>query len=131
MYQDTITAYSIPVLNDRYDMLRQLGNVYLVQPEILKSYLNESYLARIDNRLLRPFVQQRTDYNDFSKKYWDQILGETTTGGMSGSEAMGKVGAGLTRVTTLPGNAQARLGGLMRDLSLRMEKDRPLSTTST
>ena len=94
MYQDTILAFSIPPLNDRFEMLRQLGNVFIVQPEILQSYLTESHLARIDNRLLRPFVLQRTDYHDFSKRFWATVFGE-------------EVGTN-EQVTS-------RLGGLMRD----------------
>lgn len=105
MYQDTISAFSIPPLNDRFEMLRQLGNVFIVQPEILKSYLTESYLARIENRLLRPFVMQRTDYNDFSRRFWANVFGEE----VGGNE-------GVT----------SRLGGLMRDLEgLGMREERP------
>lgn len=74
MYQDTIATFSIPTLNDRYEMLRQLGNVFIVQPDILKAYLNESYLARIENSLLRPYVMQRADYGDLSRRFWDDVF---------------------------------------------------------
>lgn len=72
-------------------MLRQLGNVFIVQPEILRSYLNESYLARIENRLLRPFVMMRSDYGDFSRRFWDDIFGDTTA--TIGSNPPGAAGA--------------------------------------
>lgn len=99
MYQDTVSAFSIPPLNERFEMLRQLGNVFIVQPEILKSYLTESYLARIENRLLRPFVMQRSDYSDHTRKFWNDIFGDEGEQGPMGP---------MTGVTS-------RLGGLMRD----------------
>jgi hypothetical protein len=80
LYQDTISTFSLSALNDRFEMLRQLGNVFIVQPDILRSYLNESYLARIENRLLRPFVMMRSDYGDFGRRFWDDVFGDTTTG---------------------------------------------------
>ncbi|SCV72671.1 BQ2448_4208 [Microbotryum intermedium] len=90
LYQDTVASFSLTPLNDRFEMLRQLGNVFIVQPEILKSYLNESYLARIENRLLRPFVMMRTDFGDFKKAFWDNIFGidENAPGSSSGSVAI-------------------------------------------
>ena len=111
MYQDTISLFNLPVLRDRYEMLRQLGNVFIVQPEILKTYLNESYLGRIENRLLRPFVMMRTDYSDFSRRWWDEIFGgEELPALPSESSRMGMMG----------------LGGRMREF-IGEEKDRPQS----
>jgi hypothetical protein len=48
-------------------MLRQLGNSFIVQPNVLKSYMTESHLGRIDARLLRPYLAQRSDYSQFSR----------------------------------------------------------------
>ncbi|BGP22067.1 Exocyst complex component 5 [Rhodotorula toruloides] len=94
LYQDTISTLSLPALNDRYEMLRQLGNVFIVQPDILRSYLNEAYLARIENRLLRPFVMMRSDYGDYSRRFWDEVFGPDGVQGAEG--AAGQVGAGAT-----------------------------------
>ncbi|WAR59905.1 hypothetical protein PtB15_11B546 [Puccinia triticina] len=78
MYQDTIAKFNIPGLNERYEMIRELGNIFVVQPSILKSYLGESaMLGRIDGKLLRPFFLMRVDYGDHSKKFWDEIVGES------------------------------------------------------
>lgn len=62
MYQDAITAFGIPALSDRFEMLRQLGNLFIVQPAVLKSYMRESHLAKIEERLLRPYLLRRADY---------------------------------------------------------------------
>ena len=67
MYQDTISSFVIPALSERFDMLRQLGNSFIVQPHVLKSYMTESHLGRVDMRLLRPYLQQRSDWNTFSR----------------------------------------------------------------
>jgi hypothetical protein len=78
MYQDTIAKFNIPGLNERYEMIRELGNIFVVQPSILKSYLAESaMLGRIDGKLLKPFFLMRADYGDHSKKFWDELVGES------------------------------------------------------
>lgn len=131
MYQDTISTFSLAPLNDRFEMLRQLGNIFIIQPEILKSYLTESYLARIENRLLRPFVMQRTDFGEFSRRFWDDILldevkpsssAQTST---ASSSAVGGISSGLGGFSFGVNQGQEEqaklaragsLGGLMKDL---------------
>ncbi|WVF69874.1 hypothetical protein IAT40_004656 [Kwoniella sp. CBS 6097] len=66
-YQEAMSSYGIQAVNDRFDMLRQLGNSFIVQPNVLKSYMTESHLGRIDARLLRPYLAQRSDYSQFSR----------------------------------------------------------------
>ncbi|KAE8228278.1 hypothetical protein CF326_g6797 [Tilletia indica] len=61
-YQDAIAGFGIPALVDRFEMLRQLGNLFIVQPSVLKSYMHEGHLASIDESLLRPYLLRRTDY---------------------------------------------------------------------
>lgn len=76
MYQDTIARFNIPGLSERFEMIRELGNVFVVQPSILKSYLSESsMLGRLDGKLLKPFFMMRADYGDHPKKFWDEIVG--------------------------------------------------------
>ncbi|KAF9339936.1 Exocyst complex component 5 [Linnemannia elongata] len=61
-YQESVKAWNIPSLNERFEMLRQLGNVFLVKPEILPSVLNEGYLAKVDFKSLYPYLQMRVDF---------------------------------------------------------------------
>ncbi|CAD6890336.1 unnamed protein product [Tilletia laevis] len=61
-YQDAIAGFGISALVDRFEMLRQLGNLFIVQPSVLKSYMREGHLASIDEALLRPYLLRRTDY---------------------------------------------------------------------
>ncbi|WOO82794.1 Exocyst complex component sec10 [Vanrija pseudolonga] len=69
-YQEAIVQYGIPPLNDRFDMLRQLGNSFFItKPEELRSYLTEpsSHLGRVDLRLLRPYLEKRSDWSTVSR----------------------------------------------------------------
>ncbi|KAG9019684.1 Exocyst complex component 5 [Tulasnella sp. 427] len=71
-YQDTVATFGLPALDERFEFIRQLGNVFLVRPEILKTYITEDHLGRIDSRLLRPYLMQRVDWGQIS---FDALLG--------------------------------------------------------
>lgn len=73
-----MATFRIPSLSERFEFIRQLGNVFLIQPEILKSYITEGYLGRIDASLLRPYLCQRTDWSQFGSKFYeeDDTLGD-------------------------------------------------------
>ncbi|OWZ69775.1 hypothetical protein AYX14_04824 [Cryptococcus neoformans] len=116
-YQDAMASYGIPAINDRFDMLRQLGNSFIVQPNVLKSYLTESHLGHIDARLLRPYLAQRSDYSQFSRSLQlDDGLsaGAASDDTFTTSHAPGH-GHGLfkgSRLSTMSGVAGAGMGKL-------------------
>ncbi|KAI0307212.1 exocyst complex component Sec10 [Multifurca ochricompacta] len=83
-YQDTIATFSIPALHDRFEFIRQLGNIFLVQPEILKSYITENYLGRIETALLRPYLAQRSDWGHVEKGFSDEAEEVGGRGGTKG-----------------------------------------------
>lgn len=64
--------FKIPGLDERFEMLRQLGNIFVVKPEILKSILSEGYLARLDPSVLYPYLEKRID---FKSAKLDRLLG--------------------------------------------------------
>jgi hypothetical protein len=77
--------FKIPGLDERFEMLRQLGNIFVVKPEILKSILSEGYLARLDPSVLYPYLEKRID---FKTAKLDRLLGisiddSATAGGSS------------------------------------------------
>ncbi|EGO02145.1 hypothetical protein SERLA73DRAFT_104486 [Serpula lacrymans var. lacrymans S7.3] len=78
-YQDTIASFKIPSLLERFEFIRQLGNVFLVRPEILRSYITENYLGRIDSSLLKPYLAQRSDWGQFEKGFNDSADIEDTS----------------------------------------------------
>ncbi|KAI0700755.1 exocyst complex component Sec10 [Cytidiella melzeri] len=93
-YQDTISTFSIPSLHERFEFLRQLGNVFLIGPDILKSYITEGYLGRIDSSLLKPYLAQRSDWGQAEKGFNDSLGMEDGTGdgkGMRDRFGMGRL----------------------------------------
>ena len=40
-----------------------------MRPEILKSYITENYLGRIDSSLLKPYIALRSDWGTFEKGF--------------------------------------------------------------
>ncbi|KAI9287599.1 exocyst complex component Sec10-like protein [Umbelopsis sp. AD052] len=73
-YQEIFSSFGIPALNDRFEMLRQLGNIFVVKPEILPSILSKDFLARIDPKALHPYLRMR---EDFKSAKIDHLLGMT------------------------------------------------------
>ncbi|TFK43692.1 exocyst complex protein [Crucibulum laeve] len=70
-YQDTISTFGIPALHERFEFIRQLGQVFIVRPDILKSYITETYLGRIEPLLLKPYLSLRSDWSQFEKAFYD------------------------------------------------------------
>ncbi|KAJ3756440.1 exocyst complex protein [Lentinula raphanica] len=80
MYQDTISSFGIASLTERFEFIRQLGQVFLLSPEILKSYITENYLGRIEANLLKPYLAQRSDWGQFEKGFDDsEMIGDGGT----------------------------------------------------
>lgn len=48
-------------------MLRELGNVFLVKPEILRMILEEGQLAQIGYKYIKPFLKMREDWASAKK----------------------------------------------------------------
>lgn len=102
-YQDTISSFGIPSLHERFEFIRQLGNVFLVRPEILSSYITENYLGRIDAVLLKPYLAQRSDWGQFEKGFGDVTNGTEEESLVDGKGQKDRFGMG-------------RLSTMMKDL---------------
>ncbi|OJT10352.1 Exocyst complex component SEC10, partial [Trametes pubescens] len=111
-YQDTIDTFSIPSLHERFEFIRQLGNVFLVKPDILKSYITEGYLGRIDANLLRPYLAQRSDWGQAEKGFNDAADGGPGGPGPDGKGVRDRFGMG-------------RLSMIMKDLEPLREISMP------
>lgn len=81
-----MSSFGLPVVTERFEMLRQLGKLFEVQVDVLRSFLDAEHLNRIDRRLLRPYIMLRSDYGDVPRKVWEEIFGDGGTGGGSGAE---------------------------------------------
>ncbi|KAF7292335.1 Exocyst complex component protein [Mycena chlorophos] len=91
MYQDTISTFGIAALNERFEFIRQLGNIFLVRPDILKSYITENYLGRVDASLLKPYIALRSDYAQFEKSFADVNGAEDATAGRGFRDRFGRL----------------------------------------
>ncbi|KAJ9123956.1 hypothetical protein QFC22_000747 [Naganishia vaughanmartiniae] len=110
-YQDVAKKFGIPEINERFEMLRQLGNSFIVQPEVLRSYLTEAHLGKIDARLLRPYLAQRSDFSSFSRRFLEDeglagtevpTADESSKQGLSrGSRLSIGAGSGMLRLREL------------------------------
>lgn len=78
-YQDAMSTFSIPIITERFEMLRQLGKLFEVQVEVLGSFLDAENLRKVDRKLLRPYIQLRADYDKYPKKTFDQVFGDDKT----------------------------------------------------
>ena len=101
----------MPALDERFEFIRQLGNVFLVRPEILKSYITEDYLGKIDSKLLRPYLAQRSDWGQFDYdgdgEAGKMNVGEAETRGLRDRLGMGKLAAMMKELETLRGSGAA------------------------
>lgn len=129
MYQDAVAAFGIPVLSDRFEMLRQLGNLFIVQPAVLRSYMREAHLAKIEDRLIRPYLLKRADYATHVRDMNDEatpvtpLSATTTNASLSSADTLTGVTNGVsTAAITLNGIGLSdvekirRLTGIMAEL---------------
>ena len=100
-YQDTISTFGIPALHERYELLRQLGNVFLVRPEILKSYITENYLGRIDPSLLKPYLSLRSDWGQFEKGFDSESVPDGTSSGQGLKDRFGRLSVMMKELESL------------------------------
>lgn len=94
-------------------MLRQLGNSFIVQPNVLKSYMTESHLGRIELKLLRPYLQQRVDYSSFAKS----LNLEDAPGTMliNSKEEEKRLNRMSTTISGVAGAGMGKLKGLLKE----------------
>jgi hypothetical protein len=97
-YQDTVGTFSIPALSERFEFLRQLGQIFLLTPEVLKSYITEDYLGRIDSALLKPYLAQRSDWGQSEKTFND---GAEDVAQAPDPKAVGSFGSRFARLSTM------------------------------
>lgn len=73
-YQTTIEKWKIPELSTKFQLLREIANLFTVQPELLNSLTKEGQLMRVKPYILRQFISKRTDYNT-NTNYFDRLRG--------------------------------------------------------
>lgn len=101
-YQDAVGQFGVPALGERFEMLRQLGNLFIVQPASLAQYMqDEPHLATLDRRLLRPYLMKRTDYSAVKDLASAPVAARLSTA------VAAPVGVGASEAYVEPGTAAA------------------------
>lgn len=57
----------ISILAAKFDLLREIGSLFIVKPENLKSIVQEGYLSRIDVSTLHPYLMMRSDWSKLAR----------------------------------------------------------------
>lgn len=71
-YQSVIDAWDIPELSERFQLLREISNLFTVQPNLLNSLITEGHLANLKIYTVRQYISKRTD---FSPNYLERLFG--------------------------------------------------------
>lgn len=71
-YQTSIEQWKIPELTIKFQLLREIANLFTVQPELLNSLTKEGQLATVKPYVIRQFIMKRSDYS--SNSYVDRIV---------------------------------------------------------
>lgn len=61
-FKDCFARFKNSAVDSRFETLRELGNVFIVQPQTMKSLIEEGLLARLDRQFLHSFIVNRADY---------------------------------------------------------------------
>ena len=121
-YQDAMNAFGIPAIDERFDFVRLLGNLFFLPPDAIKAYIEDNALARVDLPLLRPYLMQRSDWGTFTLPGLDGVAGQSA--GMEGENeaADGILSSGGRVLKERLGTG--RLGAMMREFeSLKIGAD--------
>ncbi|ORZ36510.1 exocyst complex component Sec10-domain-containing protein [Catenaria anguillulae PL171] len=95
-YQQSIAAFQVPELVNRFDLLRELGHLFLVRPENLPSILSEGLLAQLDNVTLQAYLSNRADYKSARIEEMLQDRGRAGIGLSSGKDGVREGSSVLT-----------------------------------
>ncbi|CAG8632806.1 3210_t:CDS:2, partial [Paraglomus occultum] len=83
-YQEAIAQYKIAALDECFEMLREIGNLFVVKLDIIPSVLSEGFLSKIEVQHLQPYLAARTDFK--SGGIEKLIVANTGVGGNSFNE---------------------------------------------
>lgn len=62
-FQNVIEDWRIPNLLEKFSTLRELANIFTVQPDLLDSLTKEGHLATLDRDVIQSYIAKREDFN--------------------------------------------------------------------
>lgn len=73
-FQTIIETWKIPELSQKFQLLREIANLFTVQPDLLGSLTTEGQLMRVKPYILRQFISKRSDYST-ETSYFGKLRG--------------------------------------------------------
>lgn len=71
-YQSVIDTWEIPELTENFQILKEISNLFTVQPNLINSLITEGHLAKLKIYTVRQYISKRTD---FSPNYLERFFG--------------------------------------------------------
>lgn len=71
-YQMVIDSWEVPELSDEFQLLREISNLFTVQPNLINSLIVEGHLAGLKISTVRQYISKRVD---FSPSYIERFFG--------------------------------------------------------
>lgn len=62
-FQTAVEDWDVEELNEKFATLRELSNLFTVQPELLTSLTKEGRLVNVDREIIDEYISKREDYN--------------------------------------------------------------------
>lgn len=71
-YQSVIDSWDLPELSESFQILREISNLFTVQPNLINSLISEGHLASLKIYTVRQYISKRTD---FTPSYMERFFG--------------------------------------------------------
>lgn len=71
-YQMVIDSWEVPELSEEFQLLREISNLFTVQPNLINSLIVEGHLAGLKISTVRQYISKRVD---FSPSYIERFFG--------------------------------------------------------
>lgn len=71
-YQSVIDSWEIEELSETFQILREISNLFTVQPNLINSLISEGHLANLKVYTVRQYISKRTD---FTPSYMERFFG--------------------------------------------------------
>jgi superfamily II DNA or RNA helicase len=68
-----VTRLGFAALSERFDLLREIGSLFLVKPENLKAAIQEGYLSRLEVSDIKPYLMLRADWAKIARAERDLL----------------------------------------------------------
>ncbi|KAI3406668.2 SEC10 [Candida oxycetoniae] len=62
-YQSRIDEWNIPILSEKFQILKEIGNLFTVQSDLVNSLVTEGQLSQMRPYTVRQYISKRADFN--------------------------------------------------------------------